>query len=94
MKVTCAAPCTRDGVLRVEAAVREDQQLAAVEATLDLDPSRRVALAKVGQVYAAELRLEEWPFPAFERPVIATVTAATARGTSTPRPRRRISSRW
>ncbi len=75
VKVTCAGPCLRDGVLRIEATVREDQQLAAVEATLDLDPSRRVALAKVGQVHAAELRLEEWPFPAFERPVIATVTA-------------------
>ncbi len=75
VRVTCAAPCLRDGVLRVEASVQEDRQLASVTATLDLDPSRTVALAPAGQVYAAELRLEEWPFPAFERPVVATVTA-------------------
>jgi outer membrane protein assembly factor BamB len=75
VRVTCAAPCLRDGVLRVEATVREDRQLASVHATLDLDPARSVELAPAGQVYAAELKLEDWPFPAFERAVVATVMA-------------------
>src|SRR5574340_740393 len=76
VKVTCAAPCPRDGVLHVEATVEDDRALDRVWVTLDLVPTRTVPMtARGGRTFAADLRLEEWPFHAFERPVVATVRA-------------------
>ncbi|WP_242343124.1 PQQ-binding-like beta-propeller repeat protein [Anaeromyxobacter terrae] len=69
-------PCLRDGVLRVEATVAEDEQVAGVEVALDLDAgARKVAMTLSGGRWLAELPLREWPFEAYARPVVASVVA-------------------
>ncbi|WP_243337634.1 pyrrolo-quinoline quinone [Anaeromyxobacter soli] len=74
---SCATtPCVRDGVLRVEATVAEDKELATVEAALDLDSgARKVAMTAAGGRWVAELPLRDWPFEAYARPVVASVVA-------------------
>ncbi|ACG75545.1 Pyrrolo-quinoline quinone [Anaeromyxobacter sp. K] len=73
--VTCAMPCLRDGTLRVEATVADDHEVGEVTVALDLDPSRAVPMARAGARWVAQVPLDAFPFPAFERAVIATVTA-------------------
>lgn len=73
--VTCGPPCLRDGTLRVEATVADDREVGDVAVALDLDPSRAVPMARVGARWVAQVPLEGFPFPAFERAVVATVTA-------------------
>ncbi|HSD19527.1 MAG TPA: pyrrolo-quinoline quinone, partial [Anaeromyxobacter sp.] len=69
-------PCQRDGVLRVEAAISDDKELAGVEVALDLDDgTRKVALARAGALWVADLSLRDWPFEAFSRAVVASVVA-------------------
>lgn len=73
--VTCGPPCLRDGTLRVEATVADDHEVAEVSVALDLEPSRAVPMARSGARWVAQVPLATWPFPAFERAVVATVTA-------------------
>ncbi|WP_242360322.1 pyrrolo-quinoline quinone [Anaeromyxobacter sp. SG17] len=74
---SCATtPCVRDGVLRVEATVTEDKELATVEAALDLDSgARKIAMTAAGGRWVAELPLRDWPFEAYARPVVVSVVA-------------------
>ncbi|WP_242355406.1 PQQ-binding-like beta-propeller repeat protein [Anaeromyxobacter sp. SG64] len=74
---SCAmTPCVRDGVLRVEATVTEDKELATVEAVLDLDSgARKIAMTAAGGRWVAELPLRDWPFEAYARPVVVSVVA-------------------
>ncbi|GAO05536.1 PQQ-binding-like beta-propeller repeat protein [Anaeromyxobacter sp. PSR-1] len=83
--VTCGPPCLRDGTLRVEATVADDHEVGEVAVALDLDPSRAVPMARAGGRWVAQVPLEGYPFPAFERAVVATVTARDgARNASIP----------
>ncbi|ACL67682.1 Pyrrolo-quinoline quinone [Anaeromyxobacter dehalogenans 2CP-1] len=83
--VTCGPPCLRDGTLRVEATVADDHEVGEVTVALDLDPSRAVPMTRAGARWVAQVPLEEFPFPAFERAVVATVTARDgARNASVP----------
>ncbi|ABC83974.1 PQQ-binding-like beta-propeller repeat protein [Anaeromyxobacter dehalogenans] len=83
--VTCGPPCLRDGTLRVEATVADDREVGEVAVALDLDPSRAVPMARAGGRWVAQVPLEGYAFPAFERAVVATVTARDgARNASIP----------
>ncbi len=74
-----AAPCLRDAALRIRTGV-DDANLVAVSASVDLDPSRPVALARAGGLWQADLDLAAWPFPALARDVVVTLTATDAAG--------------
>jgi len=74
--VTCdTTPCVRDGKLTVQVSASDAEELAAVEVSLDLEPSRWVALSKVGSAWTGQVALREWAFPAFSRGVVATARA-------------------
>lgn len=75
--VSCSTtPCRRDGVLRIEASASDAQELAGVDALLDLDAGeRKVAMTRSGPAWVADLPLREWPFEAYSRPVVASVVA-------------------
>ncbi|ABS28536.1 PQQ-binding-like beta-propeller repeat protein [Anaeromyxobacter sp. Fw109-5] len=75
--VSCSTtPCRRDGVLRVEATASDGEELAGVEAFIDLDGgTRKVALTRSGAGWGADLPLRDWPFEAYSRPVIVGVVA-------------------
>lgn len=76
----CAsAPCVRDAAMRIQAGVA-DANLAAVTASVDLDPSRPVPLARAGGLWQADVDLAAWPFPALSRDVVVTLTATDAAG--------------
>ncbi len=74
-----AAPCVRDAAMRIQAGVA-DPNLAAVSASLDLDPSRPLALSRAGGPWRADVDLAGWPFPALSRDVVVTLTATDAAG--------------
>lgn len=74
-----AAPCVRDAAMRIEAGVA-DANLASVTASLDLDPTRPVALSRAGGPWQADVDLAAWPFPALARDVVVTFTATDAAG--------------
>jgi hypothetical protein len=72
---TCnATPCLRDGVLHVEATATDDHEVLDAAVTLDLDPSRPVAMMRSGARWVADVQLRRFPFEAFERGVTASVT--------------------
>lgn len=73
--VTCAAPCLRDGSLRVTAEIADDQAVGEVTVALDVAPGQPVAMSQQGTSFAADVPLASLPFPHFEHAVIATVTA-------------------
>ncbi|HTN52091.1 MAG TPA: PQQ-binding-like beta-propeller repeat protein, partial [Anaeromyxobacter sp.] len=82
--VACGT-CLRDGTVTVSAVVTDDHDVGAVEASLDLDPARTVPLTLSGGRWTARVPLGAWPFPAFARPVRATVVARDgARNASAP----------
>jgi len=77
---TCAAtPCVRDAALHLLATVA-DANLVAVTATLDLAPSRTVALAPTPSGWRADVDLASLPFPALARDVAVTLLATDAAG--------------
>jgi hypothetical protein len=75
--VACATPCARDGELTVSATVTDDVEVFQVVASLDLDPSVEVPLARVGttSTYQGQVDLAAYPFPRFSRDVVASVIA-------------------
>jgi hypothetical protein len=82
---TCVAPaqngaCPRDGVIRVTAAVTDDNEVGAVTASLSLAPETAFPLAKSGSGYVGELALADLPFAAFEADVTVSVRAADGAG--------------
>jgi hypothetical protein len=71
-----AAGCVRDGALPVTATAGDDVELLAVEASLDLDPSRRFPLARQPDgSWAGSVPLAALPFPHFSKAVAVTVHA-------------------
>jgi hypothetical protein len=82
---TCVAPaqngaCPRDGVIRVTAAVTDDNEVGAVTASLSLAPETAFPLAKSGSGYVGELALADLPFAAFEADVTVSVWATDGAG--------------
>jgi hypothetical protein len=71
--------CRRDDALLVSARAT-DANGAAVAVTLDVDGNQRVQelVAAGGDLFSATLQLRDWPFAAFERNVVASVTALDA----------------
>jgi hypothetical protein len=83
LSATCpSAPCVRDQVMRIQAAVT-DANLVAVAASIDLDPARAVPLARVGAAWQADVDLGGWPFAALARDVVVGFTATDAAGNRT-----------
>jgi outer membrane protein assembly factor BamB len=80
-----AAPCQRDGSLRIAAAVAEANP-AAVEATLDLDPARVFPMALAGTQWVADVDLASLPFPALARDVAVQIVARDAAGNQAATP--------
>ena len=69
-------PCLRDGVLRVEAAISDDKELAGVGGGARSRPGH--AQGRAGAARRALGRgppLRHWPFEAFSRAVVASVVA-------------------
>ncbi len=75
--VTCstAPACMRDAVLHVEANASDDDEVLDASATLDLAPGQPIAMTRVGGKWVADVALRAFPFDAFARDVVATVTA-------------------
>ncbi|HET8541174.1 MAG TPA: PQQ-binding-like beta-propeller repeat protein [Anaeromyxobacter sp.] len=81
-----AATCLRDGVLHVEATVGDDAEVLDAAVALDLAPGSPVPMTRSGTRWVADVQLRAFPFAAFSRNVVATVTARDgARNDSAPR---------
>jgi outer membrane protein assembly factor BamB len=78
--VTCPSPCLRDSTVAVQVTAHDDARLAAVTVRLDLAPGLAVPLTLQGGAWRGSLALGDWPFPAFERTVEATVEARDGAG--------------
>jgi outer membrane protein assembly factor BamB len=76
----CPTPCLRDSTVAVAVWAHDEARLASVTVRLDLAPATMVPLVLQGGAWRADLPLGAWPFPAFERPVEATVEARDAAG--------------
>jgi hypothetical protein len=80
---TCgASACLRDGVLRVEATATDDHEVLDAAVALDLDPTKPIAMRRAGAKWVADVPLRDLPFEAFERTVVASVTARDGAKTS------------
>ncbi len=79
-QVTCPSPCLRDSTVAVQVTATDDARLAAVTVRLDLAPGLVVPLTLQGGAWRGSLALGDWPFPAFERTVEATVEARDGAG--------------
>lgn len=82
---SCSAGCLRDGVLHVVASVTDDNEVLDAAVALDLAPGSPVPMTRAGSTWTADVQLKAFPFPAFSRSVVATVTARDgARNSSAP----------
>ena len=68
--------CVRDGALVVTAQVTDDKEVYAVDATVDFDPGRPVALVRgAGDEWTATISLALLDLPALSREAVITVRA-------------------